>query len=116
MSFEAYIAANMHWLWDSGAEDDSRLTHSKRIAEGTGDNQANAGCDCGFVACTGGVGGVGGSGDMTIDESTIQDNAGGWGGGGIALFGTSSYLRLTNSTVVGNAAGLAAAAAPAPLS
>ena len=42
MSFEAYLAANLHWLWDSGAEDNSRLTHSRRIAEGTGDNQANA--------------------------------------------------------------------------
>jgi hypothetical protein len=42
MTFKAEIRASIGWNWNQGAVDNSRLDHTKQLAEGCGDGQAEA--------------------------------------------------------------------------
>jgi hypothetical protein len=42
MSFKAQINASVGWAWSDGAVDDGSLAYAERLADGNGDNEAEA--------------------------------------------------------------------------
>ncbi|GAG29614.1 unnamed protein product, partial [marine sediment metagenome] len=42
MSFKAEVKASVGWNWSEGAVDNDRLNYAERLADGNGDNQAEA--------------------------------------------------------------------------